>query len=890
MPSRYDRAELVRARGRHAGNTGSGQAPPPRLARFAAGARGAGGHRVPLRHLVGARRLPRRRPVLRPLGLPDHDAAHPRVAAVGSDRARRVLGPPGPPPPPRAAASCSCSSRSSPCTRSTRGSAPASATTASPASSTSRTGGSSRPSRATSSCSPRRRRCATCGRSRSRSSSTSCGRSWRSRCCAPARGSLRLLGAVCVVGIAASIAVDGIPVRRRRPVARVLRHRRPRAHDPHRARCSRSCSRRGSRAPRRGAAFAIAGDRRVRGDAGRVERRDRHERALLPRRLGCVRGARVRRDRGRAATRRLAAGVVVPPAGVDRPHLLRPLPVPLADRGLAGPDARAPARRRARTCSGSRSRSRRRRSASTWSSSRSGSDAGPTLPVAATAHRRSRSPRPRRNVARWLAIPALAATFAIVLATTTGASPAPNYLAGARRPPRDLLHAHHFSRPSTPTRRPPGSSADVPSTSTTAPPVFIPTHPKTYPWSFGDPLFCDTPRPSETQRGRRRGARGSAPLDIAAAGRRAAHPPRRRLDRVQPLSGPERGRRRVRRASWPQAAVFGCGVASGRDHDDPQRADHPALRALPGHGRTRRSTPRSVELRPHVVVWMSIWEKSDLVVDGRDAGVGDTGRRRGDACARMDCGARAAHGRTARRSCCSPRRRAAPNDAQGIGNTSNAVDDDGYARLNAHPAPLRGAPPRRRHARRPRASMCARADRRVPEDVDGAATAPRRAALHADGRVDRGRSGSCRRSSATACEWLTTRRTRRRRTRRRRVAPASARLARAGLPARAHDRGRWVAAPLDGRGRVHQPAHHRSDLRRARSRSSTPANAWKPSTSTLWIVRARRRARALRRVHEHGVDHAAREPRGRGRPRSWSRARRRGCCTAATTASSFPSA
>ena len=155
----------------------------------------------------------------------------------------------------------------------------------------------------------------------------------------------------------------------------------------------------------------------------------------------------------------------------------------------------------------------------------------------------------------------------------------------------------------------------------------------------------------------------------------------------------------------------------------------------------------------------------------------------------------------------------------------------------------RGVPGRRRRARR---------------QVDGAPAAARRAPLHADRPRRSRRSGSCRRSSrrlrrvvddasTTATEALARR--------------TGSCLARARLPARADDRGRRMAAPLDGRGRVHQPAHHRSDLRRATVRSSTPANGSnRPrarSGSCVLVVGAR----DLRRVREHGMDHAAREPR-----------------------------
>jgi len=40
--------------------------------------------------------------------------------------------------------------------------------------------------------------------------------------------------------------------------------------------------------------------------------------------------------------------------------------------------------------------------------------------------------------------------------------------------------------------------------------------------------------------------------------------------------------------------------------------------------------PAIYEVRPQVVVWMSVWEKSDLVVDGQTLVFGNPRRRRGD--------------------------------------------------------------------------------------------------------------------------------------------------------------------------------------------------------------------------------------------------------------------
>jgi len=90
--------------------------------------------------------------------------------------------------------------------------------------------------------------------------------------------------------------------------------------------------------------------------------------------------------------------------------------------------------------------------------------------------------------------------------------------------------------------------------------------------------------------------------------------------------------------------------------------------------------PAIFQLRPHVVVWMSIWEKSDLVVDGETlvsgtaAGDAEMQRRMDWELARLTAyGAKVVLLTEAA---------AAPNDAQGAGNTSNAVDNESYARLN----------------------------------------------------------------------------------------------------------------------------------------------------------------------------------------------------------------
>ena len=308
----------------------------------------------------------------------------------------------------------------------------------------------------------------------------------------------------------------------------------------------------------------------------------------------------------------------------------------------------------------------------------------PSLPWhrAERSDRRSR-PAPRRNVARWLAFPALGVTLAIVLASTTGAAPAPNYLAGTRRPPRVSFSSAFASKRTT---RTPPSGLGPPGTGTpgtgqalpSAPAVdFTPAAHKTYPWSYGDPLFCDNPRPGETREAvdeaRTLGppdyARDAEGLRILLVGDSTACSLYPGLEAV----GRETG------SFVAQAAVFGCGVASGQitttrnEQITPhsQRCQEMVNEAV---------DPAVAELRPQLVVWMSIWEKSDLVVgnetlrSGTPAGDDAMLQRMDWELARLTAyGAKVVVLTEAA---------AAPNDAQGIDNTSNAIDNESYARLN----------------------------------------------------------------------------------------------------------------------------------------------------------------------------------------------------------------
>jgi hypothetical protein len=86
-------------------------------------------------------------------------------------------------------------------------------------------------------------------------------------------------------------------------------------------------------------------------------------------------------------------------------------------------------------------------------------------------------------------------------------------------------------------------------------------------------------------------------------------------------------------------------------------------------------------MRPDVVIWMSLWEKSDVIADngrilvsGTPAGDAEMMRRMDAALARISrYGAKVVLVTIA-----AP----APNDADGTTNTSSTVDDASYARLH----------------------------------------------------------------------------------------------------------------------------------------------------------------------------------------------------------------
>jgi peptidoglycan/LPS O-acetylase OafA/YrhL len=197
-------------------------------------------------------------------------------------------------------------------------------------------------------------------------------------------------------------------------------------------------------------------------------------------------------------------------------------------------------------------------------------------------------------------------------------------------------------------------------------------------WGYGDPLLCGTPRPSETHEAVTAQARsGPLALPASARGQRILIVGDSTACSLWP------GLNAVGNASGiatDQGSVFGCGVASGEitttrnESITPHSSRCPELVDADESAALARS-------RPTIVLWMSIWEKSDLVVDGHTVVAGTPAGEK-EIMARMDAAlarltAGGAH--VVMITEAAP----APNPAQGTQTTSIKADDDGYARLNA---------------------------------------------------------------------------------------------------------------------------------------------------------------------------------------------------------------
>ena len=182
-----------------------------------------------------------------------------------------------------------------------------------------------------------------------------------------------------------------------------------------------------------------------------------------------------------------------------------------------------------------------------------------------------------------------------------------------------------------------------------------------------------------------------------------------------------------------QGSVFGCGIASGQITTTRNEAITPnSQRCQTMVDTTEREA--LARTNPTVVIWMSTWEKSDLVVGGKTI-VSGTPAGEKEIMSRMDAALeRLTLGGAHVVLVTEPA--PAPNPAQATATTSAKADDDGYLRLN----PLL----ERFHARHPdNTTLVDLAVEGVSEwstvsrQHRGLARAPRRASLH----TDRGRVG-----------------------------------------------------------------------------------------------------------------------------------------------------
>jgi hypothetical protein len=258
----------------------------------------------------------------------------------------------------------------------------------------------------------------------------------------------------------------------------------------------------------------------------------------------------------------------------------------------------------------------------------------------------------------------LATTAAVVVAAVFSASrtqPPPSYLVGVK-----------------PTVRAPTlQNASAVPTMPGAPPTVAPAPPDDWSWELGDPMFCGEPRDYEAEQATA-GADADDGAVVASARAQDLHVLLLGDSTACSLYPGLRAVAGENGAHIANASVIGCGVASGEiattrgEQITPKSSRCPWLVEI-ARGNASAAGP------PDVVVWMSIWEKSDLVVDGTIVSAEST-KGRAEMLRRMDA-VLAGLGPTpvALVTAAAP----APNDAQGVLNTSNDIDDASYVRLDA---------------------------------------------------------------------------------------------------------------------------------------------------------------------------------------------------------------
>jgi peptidoglycan/LPS O-acetylase OafA/YrhL len=271
-----------------------------------------------------------------------------------------------------------------------------------------------------------------------------------------------------------------------------------------------------------------------------------------------------------------------------------------------------------------------------------------------------RTRRLPRRVGWSVGLATTAAVALAVLVAARSAEPPPSYLVGVKPTER------------TPSLQNASATATVPGTPLTVAPAV-----DDWEWHLGDPMFCGEPRDDEAEQAADGADAGDgAPIDTARArdvrilliGDSTACSMYPGLHAVAGDDG----------AQIVQASVIGCGVVSGE------------ITTTRGEQITPNSSrcPHLVDIAreqaaaagpPDVVLWMSLWEKSDLVVDGTIL-VAGTPEWRTEMLRRMDDElARLGTTPVALVTTAAP----APNDAQGVLDTSNEIDDASYGRLDA---------------------------------------------------------------------------------------------------------------------------------------------------------------------------------------------------------------
>jgi hypothetical protein len=206
-------------------------------------------------------------------------------------------------------------------------------------------------------------------------------------------------------------------------------------------------------------------------------------------------------------------------------------------------------------------------------------------------------------VRRWFALAAAVvlagcassarANAPVSRSTTTTFVPAPTTAAPTTTTTTTFGLVHSLARP-------------YPPAPTTGPPNFI--------WGYGDPLFCGGPTPTEAQQAAQTNA-DDPPLANAAVlrgqrvlivGDSSACSMFTGLAAVAKTNG----------FTADQGVVFGCGIASGEitTTRDEAITPHSSRCASMVDWDVPTALARA---QPTLVIWMSIWEKSDLVVNGR---------------------------------------------------------------------------------------------------------------------------------------------------------------------------------------------------------------------------------------------------------------------------------